>query len=104
MKTLTKAVIGLSAAGAAGAAYVLIQKSRNEISAEAPTRVEVHGFVSVGYEAEREAFAENFSRHHEVWAACCVYHKGQKVVDLWGGVRNKGTGEPWEEDTMALVY
>jgi CubicO group peptidase (beta-lactamase class C family) len=24
-------------------------------------------------------------------------------VDLWG-VRNKQTGEPWEEDTMALVY
>jgi CubicO group peptidase (beta-lactamase class C family) len=26
------------------------------------------------------------------------------VVDLWGGVRNIATGEPWEEDTMALVY
>ena len=35
---------------------------------------------------------------------CCVYHKGEKVVDLWGGVRNKATGEPWEENTMALVY
>jgi CubicO group peptidase (beta-lactamase class C family) len=33
-----------------------------------------------------------------------VYHKGEKVVDLWGGVRNKTTGDPWEEDTMALVY
>ena len=52
----------------------------------------------------REAFAENFARRREVGAACCVYHKGEKVVDLWGGVRNKATGEPWEEDTMALVY
>jgi CubicO group peptidase (beta-lactamase class C family) len=26
------------------------------------------------------------------------------VVDLWGGTRNKATGEPWEENTMALVY
>jgi CubicO group peptidase (beta-lactamase class C family) len=104
MKTLTKAVVGLSAAGAAGAAYVLIQKSRHEISAEAPARVEIHGFVSTGYEAVREAFAENFSRRREVGAACCVYHKGEKVVDLWGGVRNKTTGEPWEENTMALVY
>ncbi|HVE58916.1 MAG TPA: serine hydrolase domain-containing protein, partial [Pyrinomonadaceae bacterium] len=33
-----------------------------------------------------------------------VYHKGEKVVDLWGGVRNVKTGAPWEEDTMALVY
>jgi CubicO group peptidase (beta-lactamase class C family) len=104
MKTLTKAVIGLSAAGAAGAAYVLIQKSRSEVSVEAPNRVDVHGFVSAGYEAVREAFAENFTRRREVGAACCVYHKGEKAVDLWGGVRNKATGEPWEEDTMALVY
>ena len=104
MKTLTKAVIGLSAAGAAGAAYVAIQKSRNDVSAEIPTRVEIHGFVSSGYEAVREAFSENFSKRREIGAACCVYHKGEKVVDLWGGVRNKLNGEPWEENTMALVY
>lgn len=104
MKTLTKAAIGLSAAGAAGAAYVLIHKNRNEISTEVRNRADVHGFVSSGYEVVREAFAENFSRRREVGAACCVYHKGEKVVDLWGGVRNKATGEPWAEDTMALVY
>jgi len=104
MKTLSKAVIGLSAAGAAGAAYVLIQKSKNEVSVEAANRVDIHGFVSVGFEAVRSAFAANFVRRREVGAACCVYHKGQKVVDLWGGVRNKATGEPWQEGTMALVY
>jgi len=26
------------------------------------------------------------------------------VIDLCGGVRNKETGEPWEQDTMVLVY
>lgn len=101
MKTLTKAVIGLSAAGVA---YVLVQKSRNASSVEVPTRVQIHGFVSAGFEAVREAFAENFVKRREVGAACCVYHKGEKVVDLWGGVRNKSTSEPWEENTMALVY
>ena len=104
MKRLTKAVIGLSAAGAAGAAYILIQKSRNGIAGEAPSRAEIHGFVSPGFEAVRHAFAENFARRRELGAACCVYHKGEKVVDLWGGVRNKATSEPWEENTMALVY
>jgi CubicO group peptidase (beta-lactamase class C family) len=101
MRTLTKAVIGLSAAGAA---YVLVQKSRHAISVEVPTRAQIHGFVSPGYEAVREAFAENFTSRREVGAACCVYHKGERVVDLWGGVRNQATGEPWEDDTMALVY
>jgi CubicO group peptidase (beta-lactamase class C family) len=51
----------------------------------------------------REAFIENFERRHELGAACCIYYRGEKVVDLWGGIRNKATGEPWEENTMALV-
>ena len=104
MKTLTKAVIGLSAAGAAGAAYVWVEKRKHAAANEAQNRVDIHGFVSSGYEAVREAFAENFSKRREIGAACCVYHKGERVVDLWGGVRNVKTGEPWEEDTMALVY
>jgi CubicO group peptidase (beta-lactamase class C family) len=64
----------------------------------------IGGHVSAGFEALREAFAENFSRRHEVGGACCVYYRGEKVVDLWGGVRNKSTGEPWQEDTMVLVH
>ncbi|HET9530551.1 MAG TPA: serine hydrolase domain-containing protein [Blastocatellia bacterium] len=74
------------------------------MSEDARKPVEIHGFVRSGYEAVREAFAENFAKRREIGAACCVYHKGERVVDLWGGVRNKATGEPWEEDTMALVY
>src|SRR5262249_50310684 len=29
---------------------------------------------------------------------------GVKVVDLWGGIRNKQTGEPWQENTMVIVH
>jgi CubicO group peptidase (beta-lactamase class C family) len=50
------------------------------------------------------AFVENFDRRRELGAACCVYHRGQKVVDLWGGVRNPATGAPWEENTMVIVF
>jgi len=66
--------------------------------------IRVDGHVSPGFEPVREAFTENFSRRHELGGACCIYHRGEKVVDLWGGVRNKATGEPWEEDTMVIVY
>jgi CubicO group peptidase (beta-lactamase class C family) len=52
----------------------------------------------------REAFADNFARRREVGGACCAYRGGEKVVDLWGGIRNKRTGEPWERDTMVLVH
>lgn len=64
----------------------------------------VRGYVQPGFEAVRDAFAENFERRNELGAACCVYHRGKKVVDLWGGVRDRATGEPWEEETMVLVY
>jgi CubicO group peptidase (beta-lactamase class C family) len=68
------------------------------------TSHQVEGDVSRGFESVREAFADNFARRGELGGACCAYYRGEKVVDLWGGIRNKETGEPWERDTMALVW
>jgi CubicO group peptidase (beta-lactamase class C family) len=70
----------------------------------APNRVDVHGDVAPGFEGVREAFAENFTRRRESGGACCAYRRGTKVVDLWGGVRDRNTAEPWEQDTMVIVY
>jgi CubicO group peptidase (beta-lactamase class C family) len=67
-------------------------------------RFPISGHVKSGFEPVRDAFAENFTRRKELGAACCIYYRGEKVVDLWGGVRNKLTAEPWEEDTMACVF
>jgi CubicO group peptidase (beta-lactamase class C family) len=64
----------------------------------------ISGFAEPGFEAVREAFTQNFARGRELGAACCVYHRGEKVVDLWGGIRDKATGDPWEEHTMVLVF
>ncbi len=64
----------------------------------------IEGHVSRSFEAVRDAFAENFTRRNELGGACCIYHRGAKVVDLWGGVRDFATGEPWEEDTMVVVH
>ena len=64
----------------------------------------VSGFVKPGFEAVQEAVAENLTRRNELGAACCIYYQGEKVVDLWGGIRNKASGEPWEEDTMVCVF
>ncbi|MEZ7238757.1 serine hydrolase domain-containing protein [Rhodococcus sp. GXMU-t2271] len=64
----------------------------------------IHGYARGDFTAVRQAFAENFSRRRELGAACCVYYRGERVVDLWGGVRDKATGAPWERDTMALVF
>ncbi len=36
-------------------------------------------------------------------AAVCVYYKGEKVVDIWGGTRNRD-GDAWEEDTLSPSF
>jgi len=67
-------------------------------------QVTVKGHVSPGFEAVREVFADNFTRRGELGGACSAYLGGEKVVDLWGGIRNRETDEPWERDTMVLIY
>jgi len=64
----------------------------------------VEGHVAPGFEAVREAFASNFVRRRELGGACCAYRNGEKVVDLWGGIRDKETGERWEQNTMVVVH
>jgi CubicO group peptidase (beta-lactamase class C family) len=66
--------------------------------------VTVEGFVARGFEGVRDAFAANFTQRRELGGACAAYFHGDKVADLWGGIRNKETGEPWERDTMVIVY
>ena len=70
----------------------------------APHGIQVEGYVAPGFERVRDAFVENFTRRHELGGGCAAYCHGEKVVDLWGGIRNKRTGEPWEQDTMVIVY
>ena len=67
-------------------------------------RPRIEGSVSTGFEPVRDAFAENFARRGEVGGACCIYKDGEKVVDLWGGVRDPEGGEPWDADTMVVVH
>jgi CubicO group peptidase (beta-lactamase class C family) len=66
--------------------------------------VSVEGQVSPAFERVREAFVENFRRRYELGGACCAYDRGMKVVDLWGGIRDKHSGAPWEQNTMVVVH
>jgi len=63
-----------------------------------------NGFTARGFEGAAEAFARNFTDDLETGASFAVYHRGELVVDLWGGVADPRTGAPWERDTVALVF
>jgi CubicO group peptidase (beta-lactamase class C family) len=65
---------------------------------------DIHGSVAPGFEAVRAAFADNFTEGREVGAAFSAYHRGQKVVDLWGGVADPDTNREWDEHTIAIVF
>ena len=78
---------------------------------------EIGGSVAAGFEKVREAFEANFSREidpmlamlgdtgpAEVGAAVSIYHRGEKVVDLWGGEADRRSHRPYTEDTLQLVF
>jgi CubicO group peptidase (beta-lactamase class C family) len=71
---------------------------------------DVNGWVAPGWEGVRDAFAANLRPSErpgavrDIGAAFAAYHRGHKVVDLWGGLADKDAGEPWREDTIATVY
>jgi CubicO group peptidase (beta-lactamase class C family) len=64
----------------------------------------VHGYTAPGFEPVREEFEHNFRERREVGAACAAYVANEKVVDLWGGLRDRKTRAPWEENTMVMVF
>ena len=90
----------LSFAALAGAAASAIRAAPADERREA----EIGGTVAPGFERVKDAFAANFELHGEVGAAFSLYHRGVKVVDLWGGVADVETGRPWAEDSIALVF
>lgn len=65
--------------------------------------VEIQGEVAPGFEPVRRVFADLW-REVEIGASFCAWHKGRKVVDIWGGYAEVDMSKPWERDTLVNVY
>lgn len=68
---------------------------------------DVSGTVAPGFEAVRDAFAANFQNadpYRDIGASLCVYHRGEQVVDLWGGHRDAARAIDWTPDTLVNVW
>jgi CubicO group peptidase (beta-lactamase class C family) len=71
------------------------------------TRPQINGQVAPGFERVREAFAGNFDEDKscvEVGAGVSVIHRGDVVVDLWGGHMDESNTKPWQRDTIVNTY
>ena len=66
--------------------------------------VAVQGKVQSGFEGVSEAFAANFANDFEVGASVAVVHKGELVVDIWGGHTDIERTAPWRGDTIVNVW
>lgn len=64
----------------------------------------VAGYVAPGFERVKEEFERNFIERGEVGAACTIFHRGEKVIDLTGGYRCQRQQTPWTDDTLSLSF
>lgn len=64
----------------------------------------IEGIVAPEFHGVRREFERNFAERGEQGAACAIYHRGHKVVDLWGGQRCGVNSLPWTERTLSLVF
>ncbi len=75
-----------------------------DITSEKGRTIHVDGLIAPGFEEVHDAFVRNFTHRGEIGAAVAAYWRGQKVVDLWGGRRYPSGDQPWNQDTMIVVF
>ncbi|WP_440964003.1 serine hydrolase domain-containing protein [Massilia sp. GER05] len=69
-----------------------------------PAGLEVQGRYREGFEEVVTAFSSNLAAGEEFGAACAVYVRGELVVDIWGGVSEPTSAQPWRSDTMVVIH
>jgi CubicO group peptidase (beta-lactamase class C family) len=60
--------------------------------------------VAPGWEPVRDAFIHSFDIKEDRGAGVAVYHRGECVVDLMGGWRDREQAVPYDADTLQLVF
>ncbi|MEX1106313.1 MAG: serine hydrolase domain-containing protein [Ilumatobacteraceae bacterium] len=63
----------------------------------------IGGSVAAGWEPVEAAFRANFDRGEDVGAGVSIVHRGEVVVDLWGGSFDGGD-QPYDDSTLQLVF
>ncbi|MBO4256263.1 serine hydrolase domain-containing protein [Streptomyces griseorubiginosus] len=61
------------------------------------------GYTSPRFSGVQDAFESNLRNGDDLGASVAVYHHGELVVDLWGGVRDT-SGTSYPEDALHVGY
>ncbi len=62
------------------------------------------GTVAPRFQPVRELLEQQLAEGEHVGAAVAVYHRGELVVDIWGGLADQASGRPWQQDTTSVVF
>jgi CubicO group peptidase (beta-lactamase class C family) len=62
------------------------------------------GTYADGFAPLAQTFADHLSSGAEIGAGLCVYHRGEPVVDLWGGLADVRASAPWTGDSRIVVF
>ncbi len=74
------------------------------VSKDSSERPLIDGQVTPQFEPVRRQFERNFIDRGETGAACTIFHRGVKVVDLWGGYQCTSTLRRWTNQTLSLAF
>ena len=66
--------------------------------------LEINGQWQPHFKPVLDAFASNFAERGDVGASFAVVHKGELVVDIWGGHTDVARTKPWQENTLINVF
>lgn len=69
-----------------------------------PAPPPARGSVADGYGPVARVFARQIEEGMEVGAGLAIYRRGERVVDLWGGLADRDTSRPWERDTRIVLF
>lgn len=67
-------------------------------------KIDIHGTCHPDFEPVKRAFIKNFNEHNDLGASVCVTREQELVVDLWAGVADEETGQPWQRDTKSVIW
>lgn len=64
----------------------------------------IHSRCAPAFAEVEQVFRFNFEHDIEVGASFCAYVGGERVVDLWGGHKDRERTSLWQENTLVNLY
>lgn len=63
----------------------------------------IEGYLHPDFGSVADLLRAQLRQYPNGGAAVCVYHRGERVVDIWGGVKD-GLRMPWQAETMSVSF